>query len=195
MNDTPQSVEIYLHVRVLISVVLGLGLTRLLLGISRFVQHPGKERIYPAHFVWVLTLIVMMMHFWWWEFGLITVQWRFEIYAFVLFYAFLFFLLASLLFPDDMEEYEGFEDYFISRRKWFFGLLALTFVTDFFDTWIKGQDHFSGLGPEYLVRLAAGILLSLVAAWTANRRFHLIFACAYLVYEVSWIVRIYDEIR
>ena len=37
-------------------------------------------------------------------------------------------LLASLLFPDDMSDYDGYEDYFLSRRRWFFGLFATTFV-------------------------------------------------------------------
>lgn len=195
MDVQPGNVEIYYHVRVLISVVLGLGLTRLLSGLSRFVQHPGQTPIYPTHFLWVLTIIVSIMHFWWWEFGLIGHVWRFELYAFVLFYAFLFFLLASLLFPDRMDDYAGFEDYFFSRRRWFFGLLALTLIVDLADTLIKGQAHLAALGPEYLVRLALGIALSAVAAITANRRFHLVFAIVYLAYLVSWILRVYDRIH
>ncbi len=188
--EGPQA-DFYLHVRVLVSLVLGLGLTRLLAGVSRFIQHPGRQKVYPVHLVWVAALILTMMNFWWWEFALIRVEWNFALFAFVLFYAFLFYLLASLLFPDDLTDYTGFEDYFFSRRRWFFGLLALTLVVDVFDTIIKGADYLAALGIEYEIRLVAMILGCLVAARTDNRRFHLTFAVLYLAYTISWIVRVY----
>jgi hypothetical protein len=34
--------DVYLHIRVIIGVVLGLGLTRILSGVARIVQHPGS---------------------------------------------------------------------------------------------------------------------------------------------------------
>lgn len=183
--------EFYPHLRVLVGVVIGLGLTRLLNGVSRFIQHPGKLKVYPAHLIWVATVIVTIMHFWWWEFALSGQGWDFGLFAFVLFYAFLFFLLASLLFPDDMSEYAGFEDYFLSRRRWFFGLFALTLVADVFDTLVKGPGYFEALGVEYRIRIPAAVLACLFAAKTDNRRFHLIFAAIYLLYTVSWIARVY----
>jgi hypothetical protein len=184
-------VEFYLHVRVLVSLVLGLGLTRLLTGLSRFIQHPGRQKAYAVHLVWVATLILTMMNFWWWEFALIRLEWNFALFAFVLLYAFLFFLLACLLFPDDLTDYAGFEDYFFSRRRWFFGLLALTLVVDFVDTSIKGRGHLATLGIEYEIRLVVAILACLAAARIENRRFHLAFAVLYLLYTISWIVRVY----
>ena len=186
--------QIYVHVRILVSLVLGLGLTRLLTGISRFIQHPGQLRIYPIHMIWVMTIILTIMDFWWWEFALIRQHWTFALFAFVLFYAFLFFLLASLLFPDEMKEYSGFEDYFFSRRRWFFGLLAVSLIADFIDTLAKGSDHLAALGVEYEVRIPVAIMACIVAAVTESRRFHLAFAAAYLAYTISWIIRIYWRI-
>lgn len=184
--------DVYFHIRILIGVVLGLGLTRILSGVSRIVQHPGHKRLHAAHLLWVGVVLVSAIHFWWWEFGLIRIQpWRFELFLFVLFYAFLFFLLASLLFPDSMEEYASYEDYFLSRRRWFFGLLAATVPVDLIDTIAKGRAHFESLGTEYPLRLAVVLMLCAVAAWTANRRFHLAFAALYLAYLLSWIFRQY----
>src|SRR6187399_2367830 len=178
--------EFYLHIRVLISLVLGLGLTRLLTGLSRFIQHPERLKVYPVHLVWVATVILTIMNFWWWEFALIRLDWNFALFAFVLFYAFLFFLLASLLFPEDMSDYAGFEDYFFSRRRWFFGLLALTLVVDFIDTVVKGADHLAMLGIEYKIRLPVAIAACIAAARSDSRRFHIAFAAIYLAYTVSW---------
>lgn len=194
MGDEAQT-EFYLHVRVLVSLVLGLGLTRLLNGLSRFIQHPGRQAVYIVHLLWVATIILTMMNFWWWEFALIRAQWNFALFAFVLFYAFLFFLLACLLFPEDMSDYEGFEDYFLSRRRWFFGILGLTLVVDFVDTIAKGAGHLAALGLEYDVRLPVMLLACIVAGTSANRRFHFALALVYLVYTVSWIARAYWTIR
>ena len=187
--------DVYFHIRILIGVVLGLGLTRMLSGVAKIVQHPGHKPLYVVHLLWVAVVVVSVIHFWWWEFGLIRIEpWKFELFLFVLFYAFLFFLLASMLFPDAMDEYPDYEAYFLSRRRWFFGLLATTMPVDFIDTLAKGGDYLRALGPEYPVRLSLVFLLCCIAAWTANRRFHLAFSALYLAYLLSWILRAYREL-
>ncbi|TGQ50071.1 hypothetical protein EN854_34435, partial [Mesorhizobium sp. M4B.F.Ca.ET.211.01.1.1] len=92
-------------------------------GLSSAIQHPGKTRIYPVHMAWVASMVLYILHFWWWEFSLREIaQWTFGIYLYLLFYAFIIYLLCSMLFPDSLKEYDGYEDYFMSRRAWFFGL-------------------------------------------------------------------------
>ena len=72
-----------------------------------------------------MAAIFIRATFWWWfEYQLsTTAAWTFTLYMFVLGYAFLIYLWCALLFPRDLAGYDGFEDYFYSRRKWFFGLL------------------------------------------------------------------------
>ena len=97
--------------------VVGLGVTRLLSGVARIMQHPKGYRLYSVHLAWVASVLLMLMHFWWWEFGLFAVeQWTFGIYLFIVSYAVLLFLLCALLFPDSMLDYTSYEDFFISRR-------------------------------------------------------------------------------
>jgi len=186
------SLEIFTHVRVLVGVVLGLGLTRMLAGLARFMQHPGHKRLYATHLVWIAVVLLSAVHFWWFELGLARIQpWPFELFVFILGYAFLFYLMASLLIPDAIDEYAGYEEYFISRRRWFFGLLAATVPVDLIDTLAKGGGHVRSLGVEYPLRLAVVLVLCGVAAWTPNRRFHLAFALIYLLYLIAWILRLY----
>jgi len=195
MNGDLVNQEAYLHVRVIISVVLGLGITRILAGTARLVEHPGRDRLSAIHLLWVAVILVTAIHFWWWQFSLARVgTWYFGLFLFVIGYAFVLYLLAALLFPDDLSDYDGFEDYFLSRRRWFFGLLAASFVFDWFDTWLKGPARFAELGVEYEAKLVICLLLCGVAAWTRNRAFHLGFALLYLVYDLSWIFRVYDRI-
>jgi hypothetical protein len=188
--------DLYLHIRVIISIVLGIAITRLLSGMARFIQHPGKLKVYPVHLLWVLIVLVSATHFWWWEFGLAAiVQWRFETFLFVLLYAYLFALMANVLFPDALEEYADYRDYFLSRRGWFFALFIASMAIDLADTAIKGRAYLAALGPEYPVRLALAAALALVAIRTRNQRYQLLFALAYLAYYISWIVRMYDPGR
>ena len=75
---------------------------------------------------WVFFNVIV---FWWWEFGLSQVtHWTFALYLFVIVYASMFFLQAALLFPNDIEGYDGYGEYFIAERAWFFGIFALTEV-------------------------------------------------------------------
>ncbi|GAA0532877.1 MAG: hypothetical protein ACODTL_00030 [Brucella sp.] len=136
-----------IHVRTVLGVVMGLSVARLLTGLARLIQHPGRVRLYPTHLIWAAFLFLGVVYFWWFEFGLQHVaQWSFELYFFLIFYAALFFLQCTLLFPDHMEEYSGFEAYFHSRQKWFYGLLAALAIVDVMDTLWKGIEHFHAIG-------------------------------------------------
>jgi hypothetical protein len=110
----------FFHIRVIIGVVAGLTMTRLLNGLARFVQHPMRVPIYPLHLGWVVYLLLSVMLFWWFEYNLAQVErWTFQKYLFVVGYASLYFFTSTLLFPDRMDDYGGFADYFHSRQAWF----------------------------------------------------------------------------
>jgi hypothetical protein len=137
---TQPNPELYSHVKVVISIIVGLGITTLLKGFAQFVQHPKRAKASILHLGWAASLLLWIIHFWWWEFRLAMVQqWTFAIYFFVILYAILFYFLSTLLFPSDLKDYTGYEDYFLSRRRWFFGFLAATFLADIIDTSLKAQ--------------------------------------------------------
>ena len=186
---------LFTHVRIVIGMVVSLSLARLLTGLASFVQHPGKTRVYWIHLGWVLSMLLFLLHFWWWEFRLQTLTvLDFGVYLFLIGFACLFFFLCVLLFPLSMEDYGGYEDYFMSRKGWFFGFLALSYAVDLVDTAIKGRSYFESFGYEYPVRNVVYIVLCGIAALTANRRFHAAFVSLGLLYQVSWIFRAFDII-
>ncbi|WP_213290565.1 hypothetical protein [Bradyrhizobium sp. sGM-13] len=184
------NLDLYLHVRVLIALILGLSVTRLVSGIAALVQHPGRYAIWPVHLGWVAWTLLNVVAFWWWEFRLSHIQhWTYGLYFFVCVYASMYYFLSVLLFPQDLDEYKGYEDYFLSRRRWFFGFAALTEALDVVDTWIKGTAHLRSLGPEYLVATSAFILLSVAATRTRNPKFHMLFALSAVAYQISFSIR------
>ena len=110
-------------------------------------------------------------------------------------YAIDIFLLCALLFPDDMSEYSGFEEYFMSRRKWFFGIFGASFLIDFADTALKGSTYFNSLGWEYPARNALFIIFCLMAMFVAKKRLQMTFVTLTLIYEISYILRLYHTMH
>jgi hypothetical protein len=180
--------DIFIHIRVIVGIVLGLTLSRLLTGAARFVQHPALQLIYPVHLGWVCFMLLAVVDFWWFEFRLNLIKdWDFETYFYILFYASLYFLACTLLFPDNMDEYTGYRDYFMSRRKWFFAILALIFLVDVGDTLLKGLDYYNSYGVEYPIRTVLFVAGCLFAMFTRNQRYHVLFVTVVLIYEVVFI--------
>jgi hypothetical protein len=193
MNLPQSSPDLLLHIRVVISIIVGLCITTLLSGFARFVQHPKRAEVSILHLGWAASLLLWVIHFWWWEFRLTLVpQWTFAIYFFVILYAILFYFLCTLLFPSDLKDYAGYEDYFLSRRKWFFGFLAATFVADIIDTSLKGSAYLHSFGLEYPIRIAASLAVCCIAMFTKNRRIQLTLLAVSLLYQISFIVRLYS---
>ncbi|CAN7379315.1 hypothetical protein LJR168_002297 [Pseudoxanthomonas sp. LjRoot168] len=191
--DPASHASLYIHVRILLGMIVGLGLTHLLRHVARIVERPQAHRIYGVHLLWAAFMFVYVLHFWWWEFSLShQAHWNFNLYLFVTLYALLLYLLCALVFPESLADGVGYHDYYYGRRRWFFGLLAVMFVVDIGDTLIKGAAYAQQLGPEYWVRNTMYIAGSLAAIATRNPRYHAIFAVTALLYELSWIWRRYE---
>lgn len=183
----------FFHIRVIVGTVVGLSVARLLQGFARFVQHPRRDHIYLIHLGWSFFLLLAVIHFWWFEFGLSRIErWSFQLYFFVIIYAALFFFICTILFPDRMEEYSGFANYFHSRQKWFYGFLASLFVVDMIDTAIKGAAYFRSFGLEYPIRQTSLFAFAVIAMFVKDRRYHAIFVTVALVDQIIWIMRQFE---
>jgi hypothetical protein len=188
--------ELYLHVRVLFSMILGLGVSHLLGGVARMVQHPKAYKPYWVHLVWTVFLFLYLIHFWWWEFGLHRVrEWTFPLYLFIALYAVIMYLQCTLLYPVSLSDYHGFFDYYYSRQAWIFGLMALLFVADFVDTLAKGVGYLETLGPLYYVRTGSCLFLCLAAMKVKNHVFHAAFAVYATAAEIVMILHSYRTIQ
>jgi len=140
------------YISILTSIIIGLGMAQLLLGVSRIIQHPDDARPYWVHLSWVLTMFMYSVFWWWWEFSLNEIEiWTFGAYLLVILYAFLIFLMCALLSPVILSGYDGFEGYYYAKRVWIFGtFLAIQFV-DSGVVLTKGTDYLLALGVQYYV--------------------------------------------
>ncbi|MFD2935194.1 hypothetical protein [Spirosoma flavum] len=182
----------FTHIRMIMGFILSLSVAQLLRGVAKLIVHPTRSRPYWVHLMWVVYIFLAIIYFWWWEYRLHELtQWTFLSYVGVIFYIVLYYLLCSLLFPEDLSDYEGFKDYYYARRPWFFSILATTFLMDVVDTMIKGSIYFKNLGPEYPIRIGIHIVLCLLAVKWRNERYHAGLVFVLLGYNISWIARHY----
>jgi hypothetical protein len=191
--------QMFEYIIVLISIVLGLALTHLMQGVAGLIQHPERARIWWVHLVWVAYMFLNSIFWWWYEFRLQRIEeWTFSLYAFVVFYAFYIYLICALLFPRDLEGYDGYRDYFLSRRKWFFGLLTVWAAIDLIDTAIKNtaeMNYFASLGTEYLISQVALTLGSVVGLVSGRASVHATIAVLFLIYQISWVLRMFSTVN
>lgn len=184
--------ELFPHVRIVMGMVVGLGITRLLMTVAGLIQHPQRLRVSTIHLLWVFSILLELVLFWWWEFALFRLeQWTFAITLFLIGYAVTLFLLAALLSPDNITEYDGYEDFFLKRRRWFFGLFGATFLLDAIDSMIKGDGYWTSYEIDYAIQIPFGLLLCAIAIRSADRRVHLAAVLLHLAYQAYLITRFF----
>ena len=180
--------SVFEYLGVLLSVVMGLGLTHVLIGISKTIHHRDTLRLYPVHTLWALNIMVYVIAVWWgmfWWSG--QTEWTFFQFLFIILYAIVLFLLASLLSPWDISPDLDFAEHFYRTRRWFFGILVAAWIIDVPETLLKAQGDLRDLPSGYVFFIAAQVTLALTAAWTANRRFHAFYAAAWLVLMLGYL--------
>jgi len=184
------------YVVVLTGVVIGLALTHLMQGIARMIEQPDRVRVWWVHIGWVVYMFVNAVFWWWWEFRLrLIANWTFQLYAFVLGYAFLVYLICAVLVPSDGAASQGYKHYFIARRRWFFGLLIAWLAVDLFDTLVKGTAYFASLGIEYPIAQAGLALVCLVGFLSPRERVQILVLLLVAVYQTSRILRFFDVVQ
>jgi hypothetical protein len=141
-------------------------------------------------------MFLSIVFWWWWEFQLQHIKtWTFSIYLFVVFYAFYLYLICAMLFPRDLEGYDGYKDYFLARRGWFFGLLIGWSVIDTIDTWIKGADYFASLGATAMIFNVVLALSSVVGMISRRGTVQAVIAVGQLAYLVSGVLRLFNMVN
>ena len=169
------------YVAVLISIIVGLALAQILRGVGRMVTSKGGPRPYWVHLVWTFYVFMNIAMFWWWEFRLGMVDWSLSIYLVVITYATLLFFISLLVQPGNLAGISSYKEYYYSRRRWIFGLLIVISLWDFVDSFMKGVDHFLGLGTEYLIIQTTLIAACALASITQNERYHKLFATVWII--------------
>lgn len=186
-SDT-DDLSVFEYLGVLLSVVIGLGLTHLLTGLSKTIHHRATLKTYWVQLLWVFNIALYIVAVWWGMFSWSgQSSWGFLQFLFILSYAILLFLLASLLFPWDMRPDQDLEDHFWRTRAWFFGVFAVARLIDIPETVLKEQVGLRGIPSEYAVFALVQLGLAVVAVITPNRSFHAAYAIFWPVSSIGYL--------
>lgn len=132
------------YVMVLVSIIIGLGVAHVLLGLGRIVDrlagHTRSLRLSAAYFSWLGVVFVWTLLFWWWEyrFADFVTDWTVGLYFFLVTYAMVLFLMAAVLVPRSWDQVDDLADYFLERRVWFYSLMLFANGLDVLDSFLKG---------------------------------------------------------
>lgn len=126
------------YVIVLVSIVLGLGITQLVTGAADIIHHWERVKLYWPHLLFILLIFFLHLQEWWVLFDLRQHQrWRLATFFFTILYPINLFILARILFPagqnQDTVDLRSF--YFSNYRKFFLmtaSLAAISFVDNVF---------------------------------------------------------------
>jgi hypothetical protein len=168
-----RAMEIFSYVMVLASVIAGLAMAQLLQCLAAMIQHPKRHRPYWVHIVWIAYAFEYVALWWWYEYSFAkTAQWSFALYLFILVYAVAIYLMCAVLAPLALLNFEDFEAYYYSRRRWFLALAAIVIGIDVVDTLSKGTAHFAALGPHYAIAAVAFPILYVIGMVTRRGSYH-----------------------
>ncbi|CAA9346613.1 MAG: hypothetical protein AVDCRST_MAG68-3952 [uncultured Gemmatimonadetes bacterium] len=159
------------HLSVLISIVLGLGLTHLLASLHRLIQARGRVRLYWLPLLWTALIFVSLIEWWWAAFGLRQeTVWNFFYFLFILLSPVSLYLAAAFVLPD-VETGESYDlrEYYYDSRFWFFLFLSLSPALDAVRRGVQaGSVTDFGAASNAVAAVLVGSL-----ALTRNERYHM----------------------
>lgn len=179
----------YEYLTVFVSVIFGLAVVQILGGVSLILDAREKSRPYWVHLVWTLNVFTLAVVMWWLNFSLEDIAtWSFFLYANLVAYAVLIYVLAGLLYPTRGPEVIDFRAHFGRNRTWFFVVLAAFTPVDVFNSLLEraggSAGHFSDL---YLVFIVGSLVGSCLAIVIREELYHGIFGVVWLVTLLAWI--------
>jgi hypothetical protein len=151
------------YVVVLISIILGLGITQIMTGVADLVHQWEKVKLFWPHSLWIVLVFIMHVQEWWITYDLKQAfdTWRLPTFLFFSLYPVNLFILARILFPyapaDGPIDLKLF--YFANFRKFFLVFMMLLVLS------VISNVIVSGFTLDQLILVA----LFVITGWIAFR--------------------------
>jgi len=116
------------YLSVLISIILALGMTRVLGGVGEMLQARSLRRLYWVHTIWIINLFLYLVIAWWIFYRWRNQQpWTFLLFVFVLISPTILYLASLLLFPreSDVDPAIDYKTHYYANHRAFFILFGL----------------------------------------------------------------------
>jgi phage-related holin len=180
---------VFEYIGVLVSVIMGLGITHLTTGTSKLIQHRSEVRLYLPHMLWTLNILIFILLIWWGMFSWSGHQtWFAYEYLFITLYAIVMFFLASLLYPWDMAKDVDVREHFFGNRTWFFSVLLVAWGIDVLATLVKADVGLRSIPTGYFGFIGVQMLIAIIGILSRNRIVHTVLPAIFLVIVLSLVL-------
>jgi hypothetical protein len=180
---------VFEYIGVLVSVIMGLGITHLATGATKLIQHRDQVKFYLPHTLWTVNVLVFILLIWWgmfWWSG--HEKWYAYEYLFITLYAIVLFFLSSMLYPWDMDKDIDVREYFFRNRLWFFGALLLAWCLDIPETMLKAYAGLRPLPQEYFLFVGLHIAIAVIGLSTRRHLVHLVLPILWFMLTVYYVL-------
>src|SRR5439155_24106524 len=122
--------DAFSYLSVLLSIILGLGLTQLLTASGRLIRHRDPVRVHWLPILWAAVLLLIYVQVWWSMYGLrLRQDWTFVAFGIVLAQTAALYLMAAVALPEQVDETMlDLGEYFDRQHRWFFGFFLATLI-------------------------------------------------------------------
>jgi hypothetical protein len=164
------------YLSVLLSIIIGLGVTHMIMGLGRLISHTSGRSIYWVHLVWTFNIALSLVVYWWWAINLQTLdEWSFLPFLLVLLEPSLLCLAGAILYPVSMPADLEYKTHFHRSRGVFFSVIVAISGSDL----ILVLYYITTLGWPYYILLFTTVCGGIIAAIVDNERLQGAFAIFY----------------
>ncbi len=176
------------YLSVFLSVIMGLGVTHILVGFSKTIHYRKTLKLNWVHTLWAINILIYILIIWWGMFWWSKqIDWSFFEFLLLLLYAITLFLAASLLFPWDMPGDFDFKVHFEETRTWFFSVFFFAWCLDVPETVLKAEEGVRSLPQAYWVLIVIQMSLAALAIFCSNMLYHKFFALFWPVFTIGYL--------
>jgi hypothetical protein len=104
------------YVIVLISIILGLGITTILTGVAELIKHIRPATLYAPYIIWILLIFVLHIQEWWVSYRLMEEKtWSLPLFLLIILYPINLYILAHLLFPANLSNAFSSKEFYLDH--------------------------------------------------------------------------------
>jgi hypothetical protein len=167
------------YVIVLISIIIGLGITTILTGIAELMKHTRPVKLFTPYIIWILLIFVLHVQDWWLSYQLMSVkEWSLPFFLMIILYPINLYILAHLLFPAGLSQEFDSKSFFLEHfPRLFIGSITLVILSVIQNLTLTEEPIFTQV-PHLIILVVLSIL---VVQKNRNATVHTAVAIALLV--------------
>jgi len=169
---------------VLVSIVIGFGLTHLLGGLGHAYHFRRVSKMDAVHVAWTITVFFVLVLNWWvfllWR---DIDDWSFSDFFMIILWTTSMYVMALALYPPKLSEDVNYRTLFETNRTWFLATFTVMCLLDLNVSWTRDQGTTELFYIAYVGHYA---LITAVGIGVKNRRYDLVAAWYIAITMALW---------